>query len=175
MVNFIVSLVLGMIPEVLYLTLFVVYAKGIKEKKLKLFALLAAGYILLIMLCRFQFLFYITYIVYTFIILKLLYKANVCDFFVCVVALSYMTIISYFGYILLSWNYVLYYLVARITLYSIFLFRNKINILYRKYVGLWNRTENAKLKSITLRNSSLLILNILIISLYLIILLMLSF
>lgn len=169
MFNFIISLFLGMFPDILYLTLFISFAKNLKEKRIKLFILLAIGYILLIMICQYQFLFYIVYIIYAFLILKLLYKSNICDFFLCSVALFYMTIISYVGYMLLSWNYALYYIVERLVVYSIFIFKNKFNLVYNKYLGLWNRHENRKIKSITLRNSSLLFINSFIIILDLII------
>ena len=135
MFNFIISLFLGMFPDILYLTLFISFAKNLKEKRIKLFILLAIGYILLIMICQYQFLFYIVYIIYAFLILKLLYKSNICDFFLCSVALFYMTIISYVGYMLLSWNYALYYIVERLVVYSIFIFKNKFNLVYNKYLG----------------------------------------
>lgn len=169
MINFIVSLLLGMVPDILYLTMFICFAKNLKEKRIRLFILLAIGYILLIMILQYQFLFYIAYIIYAFLILKLLYKSNICDFFLCSVALFYMTIISYIGYMLLSWNYGLYYVVERIILYSIFIFKNKFNVVYKKYLSLWNRHDNGKIKSITLRNSSLLFINSFIIILDLII------
>lgn len=161
--NFIISLLLGMLPEVLYLTLFLIFCKNIKQKRLKLFGLLALGYILLIMICRYQLIFYLTYIVYSYLVLKLLYKAHILDLFVCSIGLSYMTIISIIGYAILGSNYVIYYLVARILLYMIFIFKNKLNILYNLYVKCWNKNSNMKIKSITLRNISLLILNLLII------------
>ena len=163
MINFIVSLLLGMLPEVLYLTLFLIYCKDIKEKKLKLFCLLAIGYIALIMICQYQFIFYIAYIIYSYLILKWLYKAHISNLFICSIGLSYMTLIAMIGYALLNSNYIVYYIVARILLYSIFIFKNKLNKLYNIYLECWNKGDNKRIKSITLRNISLVILNILII------------
>lgn len=169
MVNFIVNIFLGMVPDILYLTLFICFAKKLKEKRIKLFVLLAIGYILLIMILQYKFLFYIAFIIYAFLILKLLYKSHISDFFLVSVALFYMTLISYIGYMLLSGNYVLYYIVERIVLYLIFIFKNKFNVVYNKYLSLWNRNDNGKIKSITLRNGSLLFVNSFIIILDLII------
>ena len=163
MINFLVSIVLGLLPEVLYFSLFLIYTKNIKEKKLKLFMLLAIGYILLIMICRYQFIFYLAYVVYSYFVLKYLYKSQITDFFICSIGLTYMTIIAYVGYQILGFNYVLYYIVARISLFSIFTFKKHFNKLYLTYRSLWNRNDNAKIKSLTIRNCSLLFINICII------------
>ena len=162
MINFLVSIVLGLLPEVLYFSLFLIYTKNIKEKKLKLFMLLAIGYILLIMICRYQFIFYLAYVVYSYFVLKYLYKSQIIDFFICSIGLTYMTIVAYVGYQILGFNYVLYYIVARISLFSIFTFKKHFNKLYLTYRSLWNRNDNAKIKSLTIRNCSLLFINILI-------------
>lgn len=163
MLNFLISIILGLIPEVLYFTLFIIYAKGIKTKRLKLFALLSLGYILLIMLCRFQFLFYLAYIVYSYLILKLLYRSQIIDLFICSFSLMYMTIVSFLGYKIFGFNYVIYYIFARIILYLILIFKSKIRKIYINYYKLWNICENPKIKSLTIRNTSLIILNIFII------------
>ena len=163
MINFIVSLLLGMLPEVLYFTLFLSFTKKIKTKRLKLFLLLAIGYILLIMICRYQLIFYLVYIVYSYLVLKLLYKSEIIDFFICSMGLSYITIVGLIGYLLIGYNYVVYYIIARIVLYFIFLFKNKLNVFYNFYKSCWNRKDNLKIKSITLRNISLVFLNLLII------------
>lgn len=162
MANFIISLLLGMLPEVLYLTMFIVFCKNIKSKRVKLFGLLALGYILLIMLCRYQFIFYVAYMIYCYLVLKLLYKSHISDIFVCSVGLGYMTIVAFLGYVLLGENYVVYYIVARIALYTVFLFKNKFNQVYTFYIKCWNRGTNKRVKSLTLRNASVVFLNLLI-------------
>lgn len=163
MLNFIISILLGLVPEVLYFTLFLIFCKNIKNKRIKLFSLLSVGYILLIMICQYQFLFYITYIIYSYLVLKLLYKSHVLDLFVCSIGLSYLTLVAMIGYLLLGSNYALYYIVARVVLFSILLFKNTLNKLYKLYIKCWNRGSNKEIKSLTLRNISLVILNILII------------
>lgn len=162
MANFIISIVLGLIPEVLYLTLFISGVKDKKEKKLKLFMFLVLGYILLIMICRYQLLFYVLYIIYAFIVVKKLYKAHIIDLFIISLAYIYMTFASFISYKLTS-NYYIAYIIHLIILYIIFIFNNKLKIFYKIYKKLWNVSKDNKIKSITLRNVSLLIINIMII------------
>ena len=50
-INFLISLLLGMIPEVLYITLMTSYLEGIKTKIIRLFVLNSFGYIVLFMVC----------------------------------------------------------------------------------------------------------------------------
>lgn len=165
MFGFIPSLICGMLPEVLYFTLFLVFTKNLKEKRLLLFSLLAIGYVVLIMLCRFQWLFYLAYIVYSYLVLKKLYNSHIIDLFVYSVAFSYLMLISFILKILLfdNFNYAVYYIIARICLFLPFIFRHKFNIIYEKYKSLWNRKAGNKIKSVTVRNSSVLFINIMIV------------
>ena len=172
MINFIVSLLLGMLPEVLYFTLFLSFTKKIKTKRFKLFLLLAIGYILLIMICRYQLIFYLAYIVYSYLILKLLYKSEIPDIFIYSVSFLYLTLLALLFYSILYDYYIICYVLYRICLFiPLFIFKNKMNNLYKQYLGLWNRSnDKVKIKSITLRNVSLLTLNILIVIINLILL-----
>ena len=63
MLNFLISLVLGMFPEVLFITMMTSYLEGINTKRIRLFFFNCLGYVLLIMLCRFELLFYIAYVI----------------------------------------------------------------------------------------------------------------
>ena len=174
--NFLISLLLGMLPEVLYFTLFLIFAKNIKEKRIKLFLLLALGYILLIMICRYQLLFYVAYIIYSYLVLKSLYNSHIIDLFVYSLSFCYIITIAYIFYLLFFDNYVLYYITARIFLFLPFIFKSKFNILYKKYLSLWNYKKENKIKSLTLRNYSLLLVNITIIFLdFLVILALIDF
>lgn len=171
MINFIVSLLLGMLPEVLYFTLFLTFTKNIKTKRIKLFILLSIGYILLIMICRYQLIFYLAYIVYSYLILKLLYKSEIIDFFICSLGYSYLTIISISAFIVIP-NYWIAFFMNRILLFAPFILKSKFNKLYMLYRSLWNRNDKVKqpIKSLTLRNCSLLMINTFIIILDVVIL-----
>jgi hypothetical protein len=172
MINFIVSLLLGMLPEVLYFTLFLSFTKNIKTKRFKLFLLLAIGYILLIMVCRYQLIFYLAYIVYSYLVLKLLYKSEIPDIFIYSAGFLYLTILAFVLYKLFYNYYVIYYIVDRLLLFiPLIILKDKLHHFYKQYLSLWNRSnDKVKIKSITLRNISLLTLNILIVIINLILL-----
>ena len=166
MLKLLLSLILGMIPEVLFFTLFLIYTKDIKEKKIKFFILIGIAYILCIMISRFKTLYYICYIGMIYIILKILYKkkAQIIDVFIISLASIYLTLIDFIcsRFIYNSYgNYYIMFIVNRILLFIPFIFRNKFNKIYKKYYSLWNRNDKVKrpIKSITLRNISLVILN----------------
>ena len=161
MINFIVCLLLVMLPEVLYLSLFIICFRKIENKRFKLFALLTIGYIALVMMCRYQFLFYIAYIIYSYLIIKLLYKSHIIDLFVVSVGYVYLTLISFVCFKLFN-NYWLAFAINRIMLFSPLIFKTKIRLFYEKYKSLWNINKGAKIKSITIRNISLVIINLLI-------------
>lgn len=164
-----ISILLGMLPEVLYFTLFLVYTKNIKEKKVKLFFLITLAYVLCIMVSRFKTLYYFLFIFAVYIILKILYKhkTGIIDVFIISLSFIYVCFISFLCSRFINNNYVLYYIllvINKILLFIPFIFRNKFNLLYKTYCGLWNRNKNVKrpIKSITLRNISLIILNVFI-------------
>lgn len=164
---YLVSILLGMIPEVLYFTLFLIYTKDLKDKKFRLFGLVTIAYIICIMISQYKILYYTTFIFLIYGILKLLYKnkAQITDIFAFSVSIIYLTILSLLIY--LPKDIVQYYiilLVNRILLFIPFIFRNKFNITYKKYYSLWNRNYEKKqpVKSITLRNISLIVINCII-------------
>lgn len=163
MVNFIISLLFGMLPEVLFVTLSVIFVKDIKKNRLKLFSLLAIGYILLIMICRYQLLFYLGYIVYVYIVLKKLYKSKVIDLFVVSVISAYLTLMSFLSFKLVD-TYMLAYIINRLLLFiPIFLLNYRLNDAYNIYYKLWDRHDGSKIKSLTVRNISLILTNIFIV------------
>ena len=169
LLTIILSIILGLIPEILYFTLFIIYTKNIKEKRIKLFFLLSLAYLVFILLNNYSIINYIIFIVLAYIILKLLYKkkTQIIDIFVFSIAFSYVCLISFITSRFINNNYIMYYImmiINRILLFIPFIFKDKFNILYKKYCSLWNRNYDKKqpIKSITLRNISLFTLNIFI-------------
>lgn len=167
---YISSIFLGLIPEVLYFTLFLIYTKNIKEKRVKLFLLISLAYTLTVFIKQYILAYYISFIVLVYLILKLLYKqkTQIIDVFVISISTIYLTILSYICFLFLKddmSNYWTLYTIDRIFLLLVFVFKNKFNILYKKYCKLWNRNDKEKrpIKSITLRNVSLIIINIAIV------------
>lgn len=169
--KFIFSLIFGLIPETLYFTLFLIFAKNIKEKKIKLFLLISLSYILCMMFIRYKLLLYVIFIFSLYMILKILYnkKAIITDIFLVSISVLILAITSY-GYYFFRTNlqisgFISYMIVRLILFIILILIKNKINKLYNIYCRFWNRNdkENRPIKSITLRNISLTIMNLLII------------
>ena len=61
-----IGIILGLIPEVLYFTLFLVYTKHIKEKRIKLFLLIALAYTLTIFIKQYILLYYLAFMSFSF-------------------------------------------------------------------------------------------------------------
>lgn len=170
-ITIIISFLFGLVPEVTYFTLFLIYTKQIKEKKLLLWILIAIAYVLCMFVQKYKAVYYILFIVLVYLILKLLYKkkTQIIDIFVFSLSFSYICFIGFlFSRFLVDSNPSLTYFFSafmnRIFLFIPFIFKNKFNFIYKKYCKLWNRDYNKKqpIKSITLRNSSLILLNIFI-------------
>ena len=167
---YILSVFLGLIPEVLYFTLFLIYTKNIKEKRILLFLLISLAYTLTVFIKQYILVYYLSFIVLVYLILKLLYKqkTQIIDIFVISISTIYLTLLSYICFLFLKSdmsNYWLLYTIDRMFLLFIFIFRKRFNVLYKKYCKLWNRNDKEKrpIKSITLRNISLIIINIAIV------------
>ncbi len=168
---YILSLFLGLIPEVLYFSLAMIYTKKINEKRIRLFLFISLAYILCIMIIPYELLFYVIFIFIIYFILKILYKekTQIIDIFVITYFTFYLTLLSFlicFYYTVENSlkMYIILYIINRILLFSIFIFKDKFYILYQRYKKYWNRNDNEKrpIKSITLRNISLILLNIII-------------
>lgn len=164
--RFLLGLLLGMLPEVLYFTMFLTYTKNIREKRIKLFGLLCIAYIICLLLQRCVIAYYMLLIVLMYLAMKILYnkKVQIIDVFIIGISYLWLAILSY---ILMNFvkqdmsNYMLIYLIQRILLFVPFLFKAYFNKIYKKYYKLWNRNDKEKrpIKSITLRNISLILLN----------------
>jgi len=168
-VSIVMSILFGMIPEVLFFTLFLIYTKGLKEKRMELFVGVSIIYILCIMVNRFKTLYYVSFIFLISILLKILYKnkAQIIDTFMFSISTIYLSLIGFLCSRFVNNNYCMYYimlLLNRILLFVPFIFKDRFNALYKLYCSLWNRNDKVKkpIKSITLRNVSLSVLNIFI-------------
>lgn len=167
--DFLLNISLGMLPEVLYFTVFIIFVKGIKEKRGWLFISILISYVTCVMVLRYTLLFYFAFIFMTSGFLKMLYKENVDIIDVLVVAIStvYLTVVSTISYIFIkndNSNYWLFYIIARVLLFIQFIFEKQYNKLYKKVRSYWNRNREKKqgIKSISVRNISVMIIVILI-------------
>ena len=163
------TIFVGMLPEIIYFTKFMEYAKNIKEHRIKFFLLITLAYILCILVSQYKILYYVAFIFICYLLMKLVYKekAQIIDIFVFSVSFLYITFSSLICFQFVKEdmsNYYLILIINRFTLILPFLFKNKFNILYNNYKSLWNRNNKIKrpIKSITLRNISLICLNVFI-------------
>ena len=121
------------------------------------------------MVLRYTLLFYFAFIFMMSGFLKMLYKESVDIIDVLVVAIStvYLTVVSTISYIFIkndNSNYWLFYIIARVLLFVQFVFKKQYNKLYKKVRCYWNRNREREqgIKSISVRNISVMIIVILI-------------
>lgn len=157
------NLLCGIIPDIIYFTLFIIFAKNIKTKIVPLFLLMSVTYTLdrLIFgtnIC--------TNIIFTFVlylIMKFLYRkeANIMDIFLLTWASVFYIIVTLITYVIFKELY-LVLIFSRILMFIlIIIFRKTLSKLYNKCIVLWNRHEYKKqLKSVTVRNINIVLLNV---------------
>jgi hypothetical protein len=161
----IISLIFGMLPDVLYYWSMLLAIKEKDKHKLIFFILIFVAYILLITICRYDYILYMLFGICIYVILKVLYKSDIIDLFLIIILFDYMMITSFASYFLFD-NYILALIINRILLFMPLLICKKLNKWYNIYRSLWNRNANQRIKSLTLRNISILLLNTTIVLLY---------
>lgn len=166
-----ISILLGLIPEFLYYYLYLTRIKDLKNKKLIFFIITFINCFMSIIYIKHNFIMYVLFDIIQYLILKIIYKDKTCitDFFLIIFIEIYLLIISAGCYYLIS-NYILAFIINRILMFMPLLFINKIRLVYKKYKGLWNRNDskNNPIKSLTIRNGSIVIMDILIVVVYLV-------
>lgn len=167
MVDKLLEIILGYGLEALFFTLFLSYSKKLKEKRITLFILMFLEYLLLKHFIKYDVWFQISYTFMTFLILKLLYKekANILDIFVFALSSIIMIAISVISYMLVLYTckiFIVSVILNRVLLFGTFiLYKDKLNKLYLKFAGLWNRHNKPnKIRSLTLRNITIIIFNL---------------
>lgn len=166
MTNFILSIVLGMLPDIMYYYLYIKNIKNINTKKILFFTLLLVGFIATNI--YYNLYTYLLFDVIIFLIIKKLYNSQANDIFLVIFIELYMILLSIMCFFLIE-NYIIAFIFYRVLMFIPLLFKNEIKLLYKNYTMLWNRHNIPnKIKSITLRNISLVGLNVLIILMYII-------
>ena len=165
--NEIVLLFLEKICEAIYFSAFLIIGKCIKEKRILFTAIMIFEYLALKYFIKFNIWFQIIYTFMSFIDLKVLYKdkAQVTDIFLFTVASIILIILglicgSFQIFFNISHNLLL--VINRILMFLIiYLIKDKIYFLYKKYCSYWNRHNyKNKIKSLTLRNISIIAFNL---------------
>lgn len=164
----ILEMVLGQIPEALFFSLFMIFTKQLKEKRIMFIILMILEYLLIQKLIHFDIWLQIIYTAFTFMILKLLYKekSQITDIFTFTISsmfLIFVDAILYFTIGKLTNNYILYVILDRIVLFTtLFLLRNKLPKIQELYKKLWNRNDKQKkkIKSVTFRSLNVVLFNL---------------
>lgn len=164
-INGILEVVLGQIPEAIYFSLFMIYAKRLKEKRVLFITLMIAEYLLLKHFIKFSIWFQIGYTIMTYLILKLLYKdkTQITDIFTFTISSILLIISSMFSFLLFRPNMILVSVINRIIIFLIIiLFHKKLYKIQNSYKFLWNRNNKIKkkIKSTTFRCMNIVLFNI---------------
>ena len=144
--------------EILFLVLGVCYSKNVKEKRVLFFILSLVSAIICSSIYQWQLWYYIFYIASMYLIMKVLYKSHISDLFIFMIFFAWIAITSFTTHFTVG-SGVLGLIVQRIIMFSVFALRGKFNGWYKSYRKLWNRRDDNRIKSITLRNISLIFLN----------------
>lgn len=162
-----ILVILEKVLEAVYFGLFLIYGKKLEKKRLLFMILMVAEYLLLTSFIYYNVMFQLLYIFLSYVILKVLYgeKAQITDIFLMAVASILLIAFSAFTFLTTYYtynNYLISLIINRILIFGfIFIFRNKINNVYKMFYQSWNRHSNPKkIKSLTLRNISIIIFNL---------------
>ena len=137
----ILELLLGQIPEAVYFSLFMIFTKQLKEKRLLFTIIMILEYVLIQRVIHFNIWLHIIYTIFVYLILKLLYKdkAQVTDIFTFTISSILLILIDiplYFGIAMITDKYIIFVIIERIAMFTtLFLLKNKlpkIQSLYKK-------------------------------------------
>lgn len=163
----IIRLISAKVLEPIYFSLFLIYGKDLKHKRLLLTFIMIFEYVLLKEFIKFNVWFQFIYTFMTFVNLKVLYKekAQVTDIFLFAVASIVLIIISAIVFLMGRQLFESFYIaifINRFLLFSfVLLFKDRIHHYYKKFCSLWNRHNSPKvIKSLTLRNISVIAFNL---------------
>lgn len=162
------EMLLGQLPEAIYFSLFMIFTKQLKEKRILFITLMTIEYLIIQKLIHYDIWLQIIYTIFVFVILKLLYKekAQITDIFTFALSSILMIIIDIPLYFIIhptTDNFIIYVLVARIILFgALILLRNKLPKIQSLYKKLWNRNDNGakKMKTTTFRSLNIVVFNI---------------
>lgn len=158
------ELFLGKIPEAIFLALFLVFAKNIKNKRILFVLYVTVEYLLLKLVFSYSSYFHILLAILIYIGLKGFYRerSQITDVFILVIAYFYLGLTSVACYYLCAGNVVIAALVNRLILFIPLLCLNyKISCIQKLYKVQWNRGHNGvKIKSTTFRGANLVLMHL---------------
>ena len=153
--------------EAIYFSMFLLLGKNIKEKRLLFTGIMIFEYLMLTNFIEYNVYFQLIYTFMSYVNLKVLYKekAQITDIFLFATgSLILMMIcgVSYFMVFFTIKKYIIALLISRVVMFLfLFIFKKNINKTYKRVYELWNRHNyKGKLKSLTVRNISIIIFNL---------------
>lgn len=167
MIRLILSLLFGILPQALYFMLYLSKIKQIKNRRLILLLLIFLIITGASVFMNYNLYLYIAVIPMIYLAMKLLYrrKVQIIDLFIVAMLFAILMIISFVCSFVYKNNANLYgiaYIINNILLFSTLALSKLFEKFYKFYCNNWNRKQGNKIKSITLRNISLISMNILI-------------
>ena len=163
----ITGVLLGFIFEVFFISVMFYKIKGLKDKKIALFLSTLITFIITAMITGTnysnQYLFYLIYNVILFGFLKIIYrnKINIIDLFLIYYIIMIINFSSLLAIKLFEYNFISYF-TSRLILILFMILASKFNNFYKLYNYNWNRHTNNKVKSITVRNLTIISCNLML-------------
>lgn len=149
----------GAVMQPIYFSLFLIFTKKIKEKRLMFISLMILEHFILKYTCKMNYTinFELSYSVLTYLLLKIIYreKARITDMVTFVISIIFMGIINVGSLLIFGANLFCVLFANIISVIFVYLLRHKLNHIETFYNKFWNRHDNPKmLKSVTIRGLS---------------------
>lgn len=162
-----ILIILEKVVEAIYFSMFLIIGKNIKNKKLLFIGIMVFEYLMLKHFIKYSVYFQLAYTFMSYVNLKVLYKekAQITDIFLFTAASLLLITISAASYgivYITVHEYFVALILNRIWLFSTLYFARKfIREKYKSFCSLWNRHNIPnKIKSLTLRNISIITFNL---------------
>ena len=158
------EILLGLIPEALYFSLFLIFTKKINKKRVAFILLMVIEYILLKQIIHFNVLFQILYMILVYVLLKVLYPNKTCitDIFTIMISYILLCFSSVICFCLAKGNVLIAVIINRIFIFSLlFIFKNKMYEIEKLYRYNWNKNNKKKIiKATTFRCANVVMFTI---------------
>lgn len=166
---------IGGIMQPIYFTLFLIFTKRIKEKRILFMSIMILEHFILKYACKLNYTinFELSYSAITYLILKIVYKdkARITDMVTFIISVIFMGAINVGSLLIFGANLFCVLFANIFSILIIFLMRHKLNHIDTFYNKFWNRHKSPKmLKSVTIRGlaSSITIIVFVLMNLWLI-------
>lgn len=159
---FLISILLGVVPEAVFLALLFCHARRLETRRF----MLCLGFVTVdvVLSCLFTFSVWLhaSLIAAMYVVAAGLHKSELIDTFVIVCGILIIAITGVACFFLIP-NYWAAFAANRVLLFGVlWLGRKHWHPWYLKYRYLWNRRDDGRIKAITLRNISLIALNLML-------------